>query len=605
MITHYNAVPILTPPRPGYLNGFIDSSYGSIIFRVTGNFDTAVPVVGGVWKKEWSRHRYSKRQPWNADGTKLLIDQKSGNPVRMVLDATTYAPLFSSRDGNARATKLRSYEVQWRPGHATQMVSVNHTGSGATAAITIEVFDISSTAGTSVGTVTVPAPSHTSSGALTGIQQDPFGWQGEGQISDDGRWTVVGSVFRAPQLHIGDANYKDYIVVVDLDNFAAGANSDVSYATMGGGGLSLPVFPTGCYGEIGNCGCSCLGLYAQIHLKGTEPGYTVVNPGYRSTGAGSVAREYAFILDINQTTKAATPHAMNIAGLRMGGQAEFDTDGANSGMIAWLSHSDFNIDSAGNEVIVGGIRGDEPKPAATNFYEFAGSNYSTGISKKYGNCVMINLSTGLHTHVSPGELTPGMSGRRSNGVQHTSGRATGRRGWHLISMESGSNWFSGEVMWVRLLTTNTNTGTRSIERLCIHRSSEALYPLEAHPVAKPDGSQVIFASNWVKNAQPPNPVATDSKAFIVVALDADIPATPPPDTTLVEDTVPAPYEVRNVAVGSAVYDTRTDEIVDPYECVRIMNEGHSQEVTTIEVGAPSVGSVVVGAPVSFNLEETG
>ena len=379
MITTLGPVPLLTTWRPGYLGKFEDTSYGSRIMRITGTSTTLIPVIGGVWHKPWSRHRYAKRQPWNHGATKILIDQKGGSPTRLVLDASTYQPLFGANDQNGRGSRMRGIsELQWRPGYADQMVSTRLTGDAGTSALLVmEVFDISTTAGTLVGSVSVPAPTH-SSMAKTSDQGDKFGWIGEGQISDDGRYTVACSALRHPQKNPGVAAYKDYAVLIDLNAFEFGDPYDLSYCTMGDPDNDIPMWQTAASGEIGNPGISTQGNYAQIHLKGTGGGNSAI----------PVGREYAFILDVDKNNLTLTRREMNVQAMRMLPEhSEYNETAAAIGMIPWLSHSDFNEDSAGNEVIVGGGRGFE---SATTFLGTGAANYG----KKYGTVLMVRLSTG-------------------------------------------------------------------------------------------------------------------------------------------------------------------------------------------------------------------
>lgn len=68
-------------PRPGYLQPVIDPTFGTTVTRIAD--EAAFDQVGfGV-----IRHAYAKNQPWNADGSLLMLDWRSPAPL---LDGRTY-----------------------------------------------------------------------------------------------------------------------------------------------------------------------------------------------------------------------------------------------------------------------------------------------------------------------------------------------------------------------------------------------------------------------------------------------------------------------------------------------------------------------------------
>jgi len=76
-------------PRPAYLDTIIDPVYGSAITCIS---DETVfgPTNGGAtdWWSPYRRHRWFKMQPWNADGSKILIDLTYPN---YLVDGTNYS----------------------------------------------------------------------------------------------------------------------------------------------------------------------------------------------------------------------------------------------------------------------------------------------------------------------------------------------------------------------------------------------------------------------------------------------------------------------------------------------------------------------------------
>ncbi len=76
-------LPALTPIFPGPFN--------LKVTRIVGDPGTTITFSGGgsgTWGSD-ARHHYSDDQPWNADGTLLML-QNSGSPSDLVLDGNTY-----------------------------------------------------------------------------------------------------------------------------------------------------------------------------------------------------------------------------------------------------------------------------------------------------------------------------------------------------------------------------------------------------------------------------------------------------------------------------------------------------------------------------------
>ncbi len=77
--------PMPSLPRPGYLQTIVDPTYGTTIARIsdTAAFGSSDKVL---------RHAYAKNQPWNADGTRLML---CWNYPAQILDGRTFRYLFS------------------------------------------------------------------------------------------------------------------------------------------------------------------------------------------------------------------------------------------------------------------------------------------------------------------------------------------------------------------------------------------------------------------------------------------------------------------------------------------------------------------------------
>lgn len=68
-------------PRPGYLQPMLDPSFGTTITRIADELAFDQAGFGEI------RHAYAKNQPWNADGSLLMLDWRYPAPL---LDGNTY-----------------------------------------------------------------------------------------------------------------------------------------------------------------------------------------------------------------------------------------------------------------------------------------------------------------------------------------------------------------------------------------------------------------------------------------------------------------------------------------------------------------------------------
>jgi hypothetical protein len=87
-------VPVLA--RPAFLAPLSPTPFNLKVMRIVGDPGTTTPMTGGgsvTWGSD-ARHHYSDDQPWNADGTLLML-QNSGSPSDLVLDGNTYQVISS------------------------------------------------------------------------------------------------------------------------------------------------------------------------------------------------------------------------------------------------------------------------------------------------------------------------------------------------------------------------------------------------------------------------------------------------------------------------------------------------------------------------------
>lgn len=96
-------------PRPAYLDSIIDPEYGTTLTRISDETVFGPTQVGpSDWWAPYRRHRWFKMQPWNADGTRILIDLTYPN---YLVDGTTYK--FIKRFDPAKPQNHPPTEAVW------------------------------------------------------------------------------------------------------------------------------------------------------------------------------------------------------------------------------------------------------------------------------------------------------------------------------------------------------------------------------------------------------------------------------------------------------------------------------------------------------------
>ena len=283
--------------EPAYLESFTDPTFGSKVMRIARDPGASTSPVSGTWGTD-TRHHYSKDEPWSADGAFYCLENRGGgSPSPLILDGTTFAPLFSV------PASAGLYDHRWHPAraHAHEMINVNSSGT--------ELSWIDATTGRKTRTWTLP------------FAADGFG-AGEGNASRDGRFIALAS---ASQL-----------VVVDMDPqppYAPWPNRRIG-PVYSFPPCSLDVAsPASC--PIGNVGVSASGRYVDV----------------KYAGGSSETEDVHRIYEVDPATLALKPHRMAQGSPRCSTFAERP-----NGWIFGLKHADMTLDPFdGNEdVIVGG-----------------------------------------------------------------------------------------------------------------------------------------------------------------------------------------------------------------------------------------------------------
>jgi hypothetical protein len=152
--------PLTSVPVPGL---------GTSIVRITGVPGDSTSPVPGVWGSD-ARHKYSRVQPWNSDGTLLAIENREGgSPSPLILDGDTYVPRYG------RCDRYDLWDWRWHPSpaHPHEQINVNRAGRE------LMWFDVT----TCTRTRSWPLP----------ITVDYGIGSGEGNPSNDGRFVALGN----------------------------------------------------------------------------------------------------------------------------------------------------------------------------------------------------------------------------------------------------------------------------------------------------------------------------------------------------------------------------------------------------------------------------
>jgi hypothetical protein len=230
-----------------------------------------------------------------------------------------------------------------------------------------------------------------------------------------------------------------------------------------------------------------------------QPGWGIDWVSVSSSGKYAVVM-YAYngidnalrVFDINPNTLALTPHSMTTTYPGMVGRPQ-------DGFIYGLGHADLAIDpfDGNQDVIVG-----------TENCGNVGS-YVPGIhtvnGAPVGQVIMVRLSDGQATSLD--------DPRNEAGPAHISTRNVDRPGWAYISFYYGTKGAVGGARFADEIVALKLDGSGSVERLAYEHSDFSVgyyaYPMA---VPSPDGTRVVFASNWAHDG---NGVPTDYQDYVV------------------------------------------------------------------------------------------
>ena len=220
---------------------------------------------------------------------------------------------------------------------------------------------------------------------------------------------------------------------------------------------------------IGNISISPSGRYVDCNFNG----------GIDST------QDLHRIFEVDPATLEIRPHMMDTSSLRCGSFAARP-----DGWIFPLKHADMALNPFdGNEDVMIGGRA----------------------------CPGLELGPRGEVRLRDGQVTALTDPDNEAYVQHSSTRNIERPGWVYVSYgkQSGKR-FSDEVVAVKI------DGSQDVERLAHkHSASSGCYRCESHPVASPDGTRILFASNWNQDCFA-CPSTSDIKDYVIFSPTAPI-----------------------------------------------------------------------------------
>jgi len=192
--------------------------------------------------------------------------------------------------------------------------------------------------------------------------------------------------------------------------------------------------------------------------------------------------DYQRVYDIDPDSLALTPHAIPGTSPKCAGDPA-------KGFVYSFGHADLSIDpfDSGEDVMMG-------------------QDWHSECEGKVSNRVaMVRLKDGAVTSLTlgTGESYP----------HHISTRNYDRLGWAYVTYNNApGSRFDQEVIAVKM------DGSHSVERLAhTHTDEGGNYYAEGHAVASPDGSKVVFSSDWTQNCGSGCGSSTNFQDYVIEA----------------------------------------------------------------------------------------
>lgn len=249
-------------PYPEYLIRTLDDDYNTWFRRVTGDTQNLISfidghevpgvkdndgnIVGALEWQNWSRHNYSKVQPWNANQTLLFIQNKiQGNPDSPVdnlfLDANaggdTYKVKFDKSRPCISDLGNPDGEERWHPTDPNIRIYLGK--NKANCAYKVGTKTLEENEGNAIGkwnVLTDEVEVIRMFPEYTRVQLGPW----EGNLSDDGQWIAI--VATKP-------NHEIVVFAFNLNRNEKKSEITLAAVTLDWASIS----PTGAYIVINGC----------------------------------------------------------------------------------------------------------------------------------------------------------------------------------------------------------------------------------------------------------------------------------------------------------------------------------------------------------------
>jgi hypothetical protein len=440
--------------RPDYLTPDTTDFFNVMIQRIGDDSGYTIFEQNGTDSLKWgsdSRHHYSKDQPWNStmEWYRMEIKQGGSPSGEVILRTSDYRPYRP----NSCSGYTKFEETRWDPRSTHPLEAVGVYDSSGHAYLCrrniVECVDLSIR---QLSDSLYPIEGDSCFQAGIGM--------GEGNTSNDGRWLALA---RYDGCH-------DTLMLCIVDLFED---------RVGPVQIAPPCSLSNC--GVGHVTVSASGRYLAIKYKSQEP---VRIFDIDSTGLTISTHE----MSADSSTRCVTLISGAIAGP--------------NGWIAPMDHEDFTLDpNDSTDIVVGRRKG--------------GSDCNSG------RVIRVDLDTGNVTEL----LSETIATRKAFPVEHISTRNTALLGWAYVSVDQDSssashadslNRFKDEVMAVSTVTKDsvrrfmhqhatrhdsTVAGTTWTGELASEDTTKEheYYRNEPHVVPSPDGTQIAWASNWLRH----------------------------------------------------------------------------------------------------------
>ncbi len=457
--------------KPGYLEaGVTDATYGTSILRISGDAGTvAVPGTDTIWDGI-VKNRYVTDSPWSADGSQIMlqsINPQSGSKTRFLLDGSTYEASLPEPDVDNGI---------WRWSRDPDQAALQYGFNTGTANEEIVRFD--PTNGTSEETLPLPFDMDYSG-------KESIAWR-------DGReYTAIVGTADDGDVYLYIVNLTDSIW--DNDDRENDAVITASFQLSG----DESGYPYGSDPE----NVSRVGNYFSPEGSYFLASYNDGNGGY------TISR----LLQIDYETGVITPYDVPVVrttGGYTGTPAQFDPNVTGSlpdsalalGYLPYSAdHPAFAVARSGDVYLVSG------SGHWNNWEPSSGVETRADADDLVGAILGLNLTDSSYKSLTDPDNEAGFSHLTATNYDNPGYVFVSYSGWEPGDTNTGTK-YDGEIIAIDLDNPDGEYGSASgvvqygTVSIVQHRTNHAggliNYDDQAHVVASPDGTQLMFSSTW-------------------------------------------------------------------------------------------------------------